>query len=127
MANPLNVSIIADNVALKCFRWFLQLQVLAERLRINWNKKAVESYSGQDLMIVGQLVCGMNSTVVSQFSARAFLNASAVLSNLDTSCDADVLNGLAKRATLSDVYGAPSTWTEATVSQQRDAHLMMDA
>ncbi|XP_046634836.1 uncharacterized protein LOC124313970 isoform X1 [Daphnia pulicaria] len=93
-----------------------KMKVLSNRAVLEWEKDP-ETYTGQDLLILGRLLCGVNAPLIDRISPIAYLEASAYLGMLlrQPRCSDEVLSSLANKAIDFRVFGAPSNWTAAIV------------
>lgn len=117
-----------------------QLELIANRVVLDW-RTGPELYTGQDLMTLGRLICGMNTSSVSRIPTTSvhllifffiglhdlFLSnlnqyfqynqASAYLGTIlsPPGCSLDVLGVLARKAMEQIVFGPTNGWTSAIV------------
>ena len=46
------------------------MQVLSNRVAVEW-KQGSQFYTGQDLMILGRLLCGMNASIIDKIPSTS--------------------------------------------------------
>ena len=46
------------------------MQVLSNRVAVEW-KQGPQFYTGQDLMILGRLLCGMNASIIDKIPSTS--------------------------------------------------------
>lgn len=115
------------------------MKVLSDRVASEW-LRGTNNYTSQELMILGRLLCGMNSSSILQIPSTSvgntikyesslhnvsfsisicykYLEASAYLGMIlyEPGCSADVLAALATKAVENNIFGSPERWTASVV------------
>ncbi|XP_037805809.1 uncharacterized protein LOC119599934 [Lucilia sericata] len=94
-----------------------QLNILAQKVREEWQGKNPFTYSEYDLKSMGEILCYLNATDIENIHADAFKEAAEWIGMIEK-CPKDRLQALANLAKRPEAFGEPQKWSKIDVCAQ---------
>ncbi|XP_030249655.1 otoancorin isoform X1 [Sparus aurata] len=80
-----------------------------------YNNLTAEQLDAADMVALGRFICGLNSSEIEQLDGDAFTDA---VGSMDVQCSYKVMEHF--KSLAASVFGVPTTWTSAQVSELKN-------